>query len=147
MTQVDFDRFLFAFTIGSHILLVSLSMALALMICACEFLFARTKDPYYGGLVRRLIRPFVVSFGIGTASGIVMAVELVNLFPKFMTLVSSTGVIAIFYTEIFAFFLETIFLVVYIYYGRHFKGPYARAALTLPIAGGTLCSSSWSMPG
>jgi len=94
---VDFDRFLFAFTIGSHILIVSLSIGLAIMLCAVEFLSARSKDRYYGALARRLVRPFVVSFGIGTASGIVMAVELVNLFPGFMTLVSKTGVISIFY--------------------------------------------------
>ena len=138
---MDFDRLLFAFTIGSHILLVSLSIGMAIMICISEFLFARTKDKYYGALVRRLIRPFVVSFGIGTASGIVMAVELVNLFPRFMTLVSQTGVIAIFYIEIFAFFLETIFLVVYVYYGTTFKGRYSRWALTVPIMVGTLLSA------
>jgi len=138
---VDFDRFLFAFTIGSHILLVSLSIGMAILICIFEFLFARTKDKYYGALVRRLIRPFVVSFGIGTASGIVMAVELVNLFPRFMTLVSETGVIAIFYVEIFAFFIETIFLVVYVYYGSTFKGKYTRWVLTLPIVIGTMLSA------
>ena len=138
---MDFDRLLFAFTIGSHILLVSLSIGMAIMICISEFLFARTKDKYYGALVRRLIRPFVVSFGIGTASGIVMAVELVNLFPRFMTLVSQTGVIAIFYIEIFAFFLETIFLVVYVYYGNTFRGRYSRWALTVPIMVGTLLSA------
>jgi len=138
---VDFDRLLFAFTVGSHILLVSLSIGMAIMICLSEFLFARTKDKYYGALVRRLIRPFVVSFGIGTASGIVMAVELVNLFPRFMTLVSSTGVIAIFYVEIFAFFVETIFLVVYVYYGNTFKGQYTRWVLTLPIMVGTMLSA------
>jgi cytochrome d ubiquinol oxidase subunit I len=138
---VDFDRLLFAFTVGSHILLVSLSIGMAILICISEFLFARTKDKYYGALVRRLIRPFVVAFGIGTASGIVMAVELVNLFPRFMTLVSSTGVIAIFYIEIFAFFLETIFLVVYVYYGATFKGRYTRWVLTLPIMIGTLLSA------
>ena len=138
---VNFDRFLFAFTIGSHILLVSLSIGLALLISAVEFLAARRSDASYAGLARRLARPFVVSFGVGTASGIVMAVELVNLFPTFMTLVSKTGVIAIFYVEIFAFFLETMFLVLYVYYGSTFRGRYARWVLTLPIVVGTLLSA------
>jgi cytochrome bd ubiquinol oxidase subunit I len=139
--MVNFDRFLFAFTIASHILLVSVSIGLALLISVVELLSARTSDKYYAALARRLVRPFVVSFGVGTASGIVMAVELVNLFPGFMTLVSKTGVIAIFYVEIFAFFLETIFLVVYVYYGKGFRGRYTRWALTLPIAVGTLLSA------
>jgi cytochrome d ubiquinol oxidase subunit I len=139
--MVDFDRFLFAFTIASHILLVSLSIGISLILMGCEFLAARYRDPYYRGLARKLIRPFVVSFGVGTASGIVMAVELVNLFPTFMKLVSMTGVIAIFYVEIFAFFIETIFLVVYVYFGHTFQGRYARWALTVPIAVGTLLSA------
>ncbi len=83
---------------------------------------------------------FVVSFGVGTASGVVMAVELVSLFPGFMTLVSQTGVIAIFYVEIFAFFAETIFLVVYAYYWSSFRGKYTHWLLSLPIVGGTLLS-------
>ncbi len=139
--MVNFDRFLFAFTIGSHILLVCVSIGMAILLCAAEFLAARSSDPYYAALARRLLRPFVVSFGVGTASGIVMAVELVNLFPGFMTLVSETGVIAIFYVEIFAFFLETIFLVVYLYFGRAFRGRYTRWVLTLPIVLGTLLSA------
>lgn len=139
--MVNFDRFLFAFTVGSHILLVSLSIGLGILISAVEFLAARSSDKYYRSLARRLVRPFVVSFGIGTASGIVMAVELVNLFPGFMTLVSETGVIAIFYVEIFAFFLETIFVVVYVYYGKTFTGRYTRWLLTVPIVAGTLLSA------
>ncbi len=55
--MVDFDRFLFAFTIGSHILLVSLSIGLAIMICAVEFLSDRSKDKYNAALARRLVRP------------------------------------------------------------------------------------------
>jgi cytochrome d ubiquinol oxidase subunit I len=139
--MVNFDRFLFAFTIASHILLVSVSIGIALLLSACEFLAARYRDPYYRGLARKLTRPFVVSFGVGTASGIVMAVELVNLFPTFMQLVSMTGVIAIFYVEIFAFFIETIFLVVYVYFGHTFQGRYTRWALSVPIAVGTLLSA------
>ncbi len=139
--MVNFDRFLFAFTVGSHILLVSVSIGLSLLVCVLEFLFARTGDKYYGALARRLVRPFVISFGVGTASGIVMAVELVNLFPKFMTLVSETGVIGIFYVEVFAFFVETIFLVVYVYFGHEFQRRYARWWLTVPIAVGTMLSA------
>jgi len=137
----EFDRLLFAFTVASHIILVSLSIGLAILLSAFEFLRARYKDPFYGALVRRLSRPFVISFGVGTASGIVMAIELVNLFPGFMKLVSETGVIAIFYVEIFAFFVETVFLVIYVYFGHGFRGRYSRWLLTLPIVAGTLLSA------
>ena len=93
-SMLTFVRFLFAFTIGSHILLVSTSIALILLISISEFLAIRRHDPVYEALARRLSKVFVISFGVGTASGIVMAVELVGLFPSFMTLVSSTGAIS-----------------------------------------------------
>ncbi len=140
--MVDFDRFLFAFTIGSHILLVSVSITLSILISITEFLSIRYNDRYYGALARKLLRVFIVSFGVGTASGVVMAIELVNLFPGFMTLVSQTGVIAVFYVEIFAFFIETVFLVVYAYYRNSFTGKYTHWMLTLPIVAGTLASGA-----
>ena len=120
-TIILFDRFLFAFTIASHIILVSLSIALIIIISIAEFISIRRNDIYYSALSKRLSKVFAIIFGIGTASGIVMAVELVTLFPTFMTLVSQTGAILVFYVEIFAFFLETIALVMYLYYADYFS--------------------------
>lgn len=139
--MVLFDRFLFAFTIASHITLVSISIALALTIVLAEYLSIRRNDKYFGNLVKRLTRVFAISFGVGTASGIVMAVELVILFPAFMTLVSQTGVIALFYFEVFAFFLETLFLVLYIYYANAFKSKWAHWFVGVLVAAGTLISA------
>lgn len=141
MSMAEFDRFLFAYTVGSHIILVSCSIGLILLITILEFLRLRNHNPHYLALIRRLRKVFIISFGVGTASGVVMAVELVNLFPAFMTLVSKTGVIAIFYAEIFTFFLETIVLVVYVYYEDAFKWKYTNVTLSLFILGGTLLSA------
>ena len=141
MSMVTFDRFLFAYTIGSHILLVTMSISIVLFIVILEGLFLRRKDPRYAELIHRLKKVFVISFGVGTASGIVMAVELVNLFPKFMTVVSMTGAINLFYTEVFAFFLETIALVVYVYFEGAFKWKYTNLTLSLLILIGTLLSA------
>jgi cytochrome d ubiquinol oxidase subunit I len=136
-----FVRFLFAFTIGSHILLVSTSIALIVLISAAEFLAIRKNDGVYETLARRLSKMFVVSFGIGTASGIVMAVELVTLFPGFMTLVAQTGVIVLFYTEVFAFFLEVLALILYVYYWNSFGSRYAHWGVSLVVAAGTMLSA------
>jgi cytochrome bd ubiquinol oxidase subunit I len=135
-----FDRFLFAFTIGSHIILVSTSIALIVTIVISEFFSIRRHDKNYGELASRLTRVFAISFGVGTASGIVMAVELVTLFPGFMTLVSETGVIALFYFEVFAFFLETLALVLYIYYADAFRNRYTHWFVGLLVAAGTIIS-------
>ncbi|HYB06699.1 MAG TPA: cytochrome ubiquinol oxidase subunit I [Nitrososphaerales archaeon] len=140
-TMLLFVRFLFAFTIGSHILLVSTSIALVFLISVADFLSIRGHDPAYEALARRLTKVLVISFGVGTASGIVMAVELVGLFPSFMTLVASTGAIVLFYAEISAFFLEVLALVLYVYYWNAFKGRYTHWMVSLFVVAGTLASA------
>ncbi len=140
--MVLFDRFLFVVTIAFHIVLVSTSIALIVVISIAEFLSLRRKDKYYEALCRRLSKVFVISFGVGTASGIVMAVELMALFPAFMTLVSETGAISLLYAEVFAFFLETIALVLYIYYADYFRGRgYLHWILSVLIATGAIFSA------
>ena len=140
-TMTSFVRFLFAFTIGSHILLVSTSVALVVIISTAEFLSIRRNDRIYETLARRLSKVFVVSFGIGTASGIVMAVELSALFPSFMTLVTETGVITLLYFEAFAFFIEILALTLYVYYWNAFRSRYTHWVVSLFVLAGTLTSA------
>ncbi len=140
-SMLSFVRFLFGFTIGSHILLVSTSIALILLITIAEFISIRRHDPVYEALARRLSKVFVVSFGVGTASGIVMAVELVGLFPSFMTLVASTGAMVLLYAEISAFFVEVLALVLYVYYWNAFRGRYAHWVVSLFVVVGTFTSA------
>jgi len=139
--MLSFVRFLFAFTIGSHILLVCTSIALVVLISVAEFISIRKHDQVYEALARRLAKVFVISFAVGTASGIVMAVELVGLFPSFMTLVASTGAIVLLYAEVSAFFLEVLALVLYVYYWNAFKGRYTHWILSIFMATGTLGSA------
>jgi len=141
VSMLSFVRFLFAFTIGSHILLVSTSIALVLLISISEFLSIRKHDPVYEALARKLSKVFVISFGVGTASGIVMAVELVGLFPSFMTLVASTGAIVLLYAEVSAFFVEVLALVLYVYYWNSFRGRYSHWVVSLFVVTGTLASA------
>jgi cytochrome bd ubiquinol oxidase subunit I len=141
ISMVSFDRFLFAFTIASHITIVLTSIALAVTIVLAEYLSISRNDKHFGNLTKRLTKVFTISFGVGTASGIVMAVELVTLFPAFMTLVSETGVISLFYFEVFAFFLETLFLVLYVYYADAFKNRWAHWLVGVLVAAGTLISA------
>jgi cytochrome d ubiquinol oxidase subunit I len=139
--MTGFDQFLFAFTIASHITLVTTSIALIVIVVLAEFLSIKKNDSYYRELSRRLTKVFAISFGVGTASGIVMAVELVTLFPSLMTIVGQTGVVELFYFEVFAFFLETLFLVLYVYYADAFRGMWTHFIVGCLIAAGTLISA------
>jgi len=140
-TMTNFDRFLFAFTIASHITLVATSIGLILIIVLAEFLSIRRNDPDFRNLAQRLTKVFTIAFGVGTASGIVMAVELVTLFPAFVTVGAQTGVIELFYFEVYAFFLETLFLVLYVYYANAFRGKWTHFIVGCIVAAGTLLSA------
>lgn len=136
---VGFDRFLMGFSLFIHIILASLGIALPVIILSAEYIGIRKKDPYYTALAKRLAIAFVVLFAIGTASGMLVAVEMLVLWPKFMQLVSQVAILP-FYIEVFAFFVETIFIGIYFYSWDRFKDSYKHVLLGLPIAIGAVLS-------
>ncbi|PYB67501.1 cytochrome ubiquinol oxidase subunit I [Thermoplasma sp. Kam2015] len=137
-----FDRLLFAYSIGVHIILVTMSISTIVVLSVAEYLGIRYKDKYYDLMAKRLAKVFTIFFAIGTASGIVMAAELVILFPKFFAVVAAVAMVP-FYLEIFAFFTETIFLIIYIYYWDAFKNRITHWILTFFIGAGTLGSAAF----
>ena len=137
---INFDRFLMGYTLAAHILIVTLSIALSIMVSLSEFLAIRKKDVYYGVLAKRLSKALIIFFAVGTASGTVLAVELFSLFPNFMVLIAKVDILP-FYYEVFAFFLETICLVIYIYYWDFFKNRYHHWIFSLFVAAGTVLSA------
>ncbi len=123
---IDFDRFLMAFSLGVHIILASVGIALPAIIVIAEIIGIRNGDRYYSVIARRLSIVLVVLFAIGTASGTLVALELFLLWPGFMVLVGQVAILPL-YIEVFAFFLEAIFLAIYIYGWDKFSNRYAHA--------------------
>jgi cytochrome bd ubiquinol oxidase subunit I len=130
---VLFDRFLMGFSLFIHIILASLGIALPVIILSAEYLGIKRNDQHYATLARRLALAFVVLFAIGTASGILVAVEMLVLWPSFMQLVSQVAILP-FYIEVFAFFVETIFIGIYFYSWDKFKNRYLHVLSGVPIA-------------
>jgi hypothetical protein len=56
-----FDRFPFAFTVASHIILVIMSISLIATISVAEFLSIRRNDAQYGALSARLTKAFTIA--------------------------------------------------------------------------------------
>ncbi len=137
---VNFDRFLMGFTLASHILIVTMSIGLSIIVSLAEYIGIRRKDPYYEALARRLTIALVIFFAIGTASGTVLAVELFALWPSFMVVVGKVDILP-FYYEVFAFLLESICLVLYFYYWDFYKNRYKHWVLSLMVAVGTVMSA------
>ena len=140
MSIVNFDRIFFAFSIGSHIILVVISMVLALLVSIVELIAIRRNDESYEKISRRLAKTLIIIFAIGTASGTLIAVELFALFPGFMSVVGSVSILP-FYSEVFAFFLEAIALVMYVYFWDRFKNRYTHWLLSVMVVLGTAFSA------
>jgi cytochrome d ubiquinol oxidase subunit I len=74
----------------------------------------RTGDPVWRALALRWSKVFAVLFAVGAVSGTIISFELGLLFPRFMAFAG--GIIGLpFSLEGFAFFLEAIFLGIYLH--------------------------------
>src|SRR4029078_1043394 len=89
------------------------------MVSPCLFLIVegiwlKTRNPIYLTLARRWAKAFAILFAVGAVSGTILSCELGLLWPIFMRYAG--GIIGLpFSAEGFAFFLEAIFLGLYLY--------------------------------
>ena len=132
MVPLDYGRLLMALTLAVHSLFLIVGIGLALFISLAEFLGIRRKNADYLRMARTWSRGFVLLFAIGAGTGVTVAVELYLLWPTFMA-VASQVIILPFFIEVFAFFVETIFLGIYMYTWDRFENPYRHWLASLPI--------------
>jgi cytochrome d ubiquinol oxidase subunit I len=107
-------RWQMAVTLGFHIVLACLGVGLPVLLLVAEWRWLRTGDPVWRTLARRWSKAFAVLFAVGAVSGTVLSFELGLLWPRFMGRFGA--VIGLPFTlEAFAFFLEAIFVGIYLY--------------------------------
>jgi cytochrome bd ubiquinol oxidase subunit I len=114
MDSVLSARSLMGISLGFHIIYATIGIGLPLMLMIAEGISLRTGDALYHQLARRWIRPAGVLFAIGAVSGTILSFELGLLWPRFMAF-SGPLIGLAFSMEGFAFFVEAIFLALYIY--------------------------------
>lgn len=101
-------------SLSFHLFFAVLGVGLPLMMLAAEVMHLRTGDPVWRALARRWSKVFAILFAVGAASGTIISFELGLLFPRFMAYAG--GIIGLpFSLEGAAFFLEAIFVGVYLY--------------------------------
>lgn len=101
-------------SLAFHIIFAVVGMAMPLMMVAAEVAWLRTGGPAYLDLAKRWSRGTAILFAVGAVSGTVLSFELGLLWPRFMD--AAGPVIGMpFSLEGFAFFLEAIFLGLYLY--------------------------------
>lgn len=103
-----------AMSLGFHIIFSAIAIAMPLLMIVAEWLYHRTKDSMYLELAKRWSKGTTILFAVGAVSGTVLSFELGLLWPKFMEFAGP--IIGMpFSLEGFAFFLEAIFLGIYLY--------------------------------
>jgi cytochrome bd ubiquinol oxidase subunit I len=107
-------RELQAMSLGVHIPLVCFGIAFPAMVLFVEGLWLRTGDETYRALAKRWSKVMVIFFAVGVVTGTILSFELGLLWPNFMATFGEVFGLA-FGLEGFSFFLEAIFIAIYVY--------------------------------
>ncbi|WP_128894033.1 cytochrome ubiquinol oxidase subunit I [Longirhabdus pacifica] len=114
MDNVDMARAFFGSSMAFHIIFATLGVGIPLMIVFGELMYQIKKDDHYKIMAKRWTRALGIILGVAIPSGTIVGVLLSLLWPGFMEIVGQ--VIAVpFQVEIWAFFLEAIFMSIYVF--------------------------------
>jgi cytochrome d ubiquinol oxidase subunit I len=120
-----------ALSFSVHIPLVCFGIALPSMIMFVEWLHLRTGDQLYLTIARRWSRIMAALFAVGVITGTILSFEMGMLWPGFMSTFGSVFGLG-FAIEGFSFFLEAIFIGIYLY-GWKRLSPRAHFLSGIPI--------------
>jgi cytochrome d ubiquinol oxidase subunit I len=121
-----------ALSFAVHIPLVCFGIAFPALVLYVESLFLRTGDELYRTLARRWTRILVALFAAGVVTGTILTFEMGLLWPNFTGTFGSVFGLG-FAIEGFSFFMEAIFIGIYVY-GWSRLSPRAHFASGIPIA-------------
>jgi len=137
-----------AFTLGYHILLVPLGVALPTLTLVMEGIGLARKDGVALLIARRWSVIMGVQFAVGAVTGTILSFEFGILWPRMLGRFGAAFGLG-FAIEGWAFFLEAIFISIYLYgWNRLRPRTHFLLGLVLPPAGllgafGVLAANSW----
>src|SRR6201993_5384788 len=120
-----------ALSFAVHIPLVAFAISFPVMILLVEWLGLRAGDRLYLTLARRWTRVMAALFAVGVITGTVLSFEMGFLWPNFTGTFGSVFGLG-FTIEGFSFFLEAIFIGIYVYGWRRLS-PRAHLLSGIPI--------------
>jgi cytochrome d ubiquinol oxidase subunit I len=103
-----------AMSFAVHIPLVCFGIAFPAMVLFLEGLWLRTGDPLYRALAKRWSKAMLILFAVGVVTGTILSFEMGLLWPEFMATFGAVFGLA-FGIEGFSFFIEAIFIAIYVY--------------------------------
>ena len=103
-----------ALSLAVHIPLVCFGIAFPALVLFAEWRYLRTGDPLYRTLARRWSKIMLALFAVGVVTGTILSFELGLLWPVWMQ--DFGNVFGLGFTlEGFSFFVEAIFIGIYVY--------------------------------
>src|SRR4051795_4739703 len=136
------------FTLGFHIVLASFGVAFPAMMLIAEWRGRKRDDEAALRLARNWSKAVAVLFAVGAVSGTVLSFEFGLLWPRFMDRFGDAFGVAFAIEGIF-FFLEAIFIAIYIYgWDRLSPKAHMWAAVPIVISGvggafSVIAANSW----
>jgi cytochrome d ubiquinol oxidase subunit I len=129
-----------ALSFAVHIPLVCFGISFPILVLFVEWLYLRTGDRLYLTLARRWTRIMVTLFAVGVITGTVLSFEMGLLWPEVTGRFGSVFGLG-FAIEGFSFFLEAIFLGIYVYgWGRLSRWTHFLCGIPVVLTGFT---GSW----
>lgn len=128
-----------ALSLSFHIVFAVLGVGMPWLMLFAEWRGLRTGDPRWTALARRWASAVAVLFAVGAVSGTVLSIEFGLLWPAFMERFGAAIGLS-FTLESFAFFVEAIFLALYLY-GWDRLSPRAHLLCAVPVALGGMASA------
>jgi cytochrome bd ubiquinol oxidase subunit I len=121
-----------ALSFAVHIPLVCFGIAFPTLVLFVEWLYLRTGDELYRTLAKRWTKVMAALFAAGVVTGTILSFEMGLLWPAFTASFGSVFGLG-FAIEGFSFFMEAIFIGIYIY-GWSRLSPRAHFASGIPVA-------------
>lgn len=129
-----------ALSLGWHIVLACFGVGFPVLVLLAEWRGLRTDDEVFRRLARRWAKVLSVLFAVGAVSGTILSFELGILWPRMMGTFGDVWGLP-FAIEGIAFFVEAIFLGIYLYgWDRLPPRTHLLAGIPIPIAG---IASAW----
>ena len=137
-----FSRAQFSITIAFHFIFPPITIGLGLMLCITEWLGWKRNDEQFVKLSKYFSKLLGITFAIGVASGLVMVLQFGtnwSLYSRFVGDIFGAPLAA---EAIFAFFLESAFLGLYLF-GRNKVSKGVHWFSILMVTVGALISAFW----
>jgi cytochrome d ubiquinol oxidase subunit I len=126
-------------SLSFHIVFAVLGVGMPWLMLFAEWRGLRTGDKRWMALAKRWSKAVAVLFAVGAVSGTVLSLEFGLLWPTFMARFGSAIGLS-FTLESFAFFVEAIFLALYLY-GWNRLAPKIHLLCAVPVALGGMASA------